>query len=153
MALEKEWLRKYWVDQGLSRKQIVDLYRQETGETLTLPAVSVAVRRFNLPTRGNRWKDLIPWRVSIAHQDATEVKLLRMAGRRRAGLTLPAADESRLDFWLAKLKQNGRPVVAYYPDTKDGFTYHARVPEDGDGEWDLIRRPEVQELLDRQEAG
>jgi hypothetical protein len=153
MALEKEWLRKYWVDQGLSRNQIVDLYKKETGETITPPAVSVAVRRFNLPQRGNRWKDLIPWRVGMKHQDANEVKLLRAAGRRRAGLKNSPALEQKLDSWLEELERNGRPVVAYYPDTEDGFTYHPRVPEDGDGEWDLIRRPEVQELLDRKAAG
>lgn len=152
MALEKEWLRKYWVDQGLTRNEIVELYTKETGQTITAPAISVAVRRFNLPKRGNRHEALIPWRVLVQHQDANQVKLLRAAGRRRAGLKNAPEIEQRLDSWLAKLEEAGRPVVAYYPDTEEGFTYHERVPEDGDGEWDLIRRPEVQELLDRREG-
>lgn len=152
MALEKEWLRRYWVDQGLSRKQIVELYREETGQTITAPAISVAVRRFNLPQRANRWSELLPWRVRVRHVDATEAKLLRAAGRRRAGMKNAPEIERRLDGWLADLEKKGRPVVAYYPDTEDGFTYHPRVAEDGDGEWDLIRRPEVQEMLDRRES-
>lgn len=152
MALEKEWLRKYWVDKGLSRNEIVALYKKETGETITGPAISAAVKRFNLPQRGNRWKDLLPWHVLMKHQHAWEAKLLRAANRRMAGLKNAPAMEQKLDGWLAELEETGRPVVAYYPDTEDGFTYHARVPEDGDGGWDLIRRPEVQELLD-QRAG
>jgi hypothetical protein len=150
-TLDKDWLRKRWVDEGLSRKEIVELFAKETGTTITVQAVSMAVDRYDLPKRRNRWDDLLPWRIDGKHRDAKEAKLLRLAGRRRAGLSNPPDFETWLDGWLEELKEAGRPVVAYYPDTEDGFHYHPRVPEDGDGEWDLIRRPEVQKVLDERE--
>lgn len=152
MALDKDWLRKRWVDRGLSRQQIVDEYREETGKSITVQAVSMAVDRFDLPKRRNRWDDLLPWRISGQHRDAKEAKLLRLAGRRRAGLKNSTEFEAWLDSWLKELEELGRPVVAYYADTEQGFYYHERVPEDGNGEWDLIRRPEVQNKLDHQVA-
>ncbi len=111
----------------------------------------MAASRFGLPQRRNRWDDLLPWRVLGQHRDAKEGRLLRLAGRRRAGLKNSPEFDAWLDSWLRELEENGRPVVAYYPDTVEGFHYHPRVPEDGDGEWDLIRRPEVQEELDKRE--
>jgi len=151
-TLDKDWLKRRWVDEGLSRKEIVDLFFEETGTRIGVSAVSMAVDRFDLPKRRNRWDDLLPWRISGVHRDAKEAKLLRLAGRRRAGLSNPPDFELWLDGWLEELEEKGRPVVAYYPDSEEGFHYHPRVPEDGDGEWDLIRRPEVQDELDRREA-
>ena len=151
MALEKAWLQKHWVDEGLTRKEIADLYFTETGRTITVQAISMAVDRFDLPKRRNRWDDLLPWRIAGKHRDAKEAKLLRLAGRRRAGLKNPDDFEAWLDSWLKDLEAQGRPVVAYYANTDEGFYYHKRVPEDGDGKWDLIRRPEVQKKLDERE--
>ena len=151
MALEKAWLQKHWVDEGLTRKEIADLYFTETGRTITVQAISMAVDRFDLPKRRNRWDDLLPWRIDGKHRDAKESKLLRLAGRRKAGLPNPPDFEAWLDSWLRDLEAQGRPVVAYYAETEQGFFYHPRVKEDGDGEWDLIRRPEVQKMLDERQ--
>ena len=149
MALERDWLKRRWVDEGLTRQQIVDLYREETGQKITVQAISMAVDRFDLPKPRNRWDDLLPWRIVNKHRDAKEAKLLRLAGRRRAGLKNPPDFEAWLDSWLQDLEEQGRPVVAYYANTEEGFFYHPRVPEDGDGPYDLIRRPEIQEELDK----
>ena len=148
---DKDTLTKWWVDEDLTRQQIADRWFAETGITVSLPAISMAVGRYGLPAKRNRWTNFKPWRIEGRHEDLNENRLLRLAARRAAGMKNSAEDETWLDNWLADLKEKGRPVVAYYPDTEEGFFYHPRVPEDGDGEWDLIRRPEVQEVLDRRE--
>lgn len=151
---DKETLRKWWVDEDLNRKQIVERHFEETGQRVTPQAISMAVARYGLPAKKNRWDTLLPWRIRNEHVSMKEPKLLRLAGRRMAGLKNSPNLEKWLDGWLAELNEAGRPVVAYYPDDEvEPFRYHPRVPEDGDGEWDLIRRPEVQELLDQRKAG
>lgn len=145
-----KWLEE---DPSLTRKEIADRQQELTGLRPSLPAISMAFERYGISPRRNRWDDLLPWRIKTEHGDLREPKLLRFAGRRKAGLKNASKDESWLDSWLSELEKAGRPVVAYYPDDEEEpFQYHPRVPEDGDGEWDLIRRPEVQTLLDQKEA-
>jgi hypothetical protein len=149
---DRETLVK-WLEEnpGLARKEIADRQFKEAGVRPSLPAISMAFQRYGIEPRRNRWDDLLPWRIRTEHGDLKEAKLLRFAGRRKAGLKNAAKDDRWLDSWLSELEGVGRPVVAYYPDDDiEPFQYHPRVPEDGDGEWDLIRRPEVQETLDRE---
>lgn len=148
---DKETLTK-WLEEGLTRQQIADRQFELTGDRPTLPAISMAMSRYGIAPRRNRWDDLLPWRIKTEHVDLKEAKLLRYAGRRKAGLVNPVKYERQLDHWLAELEEAGWPVVAYYPDDEEPFRYHPRVPEDGVGEWDLVRRPEVQEALDRESA-
>jgi hypothetical protein len=151
---DKETLTK-WLEEEptLTRKQIADRQFELTGMRPSLPAISMAFERYGLAPRRNRWDDLLPWRVKTEHGDLKEAKLLRFAGRRKAGLKNATKDDRWLDRWLSELEEAGRPVVAYYPDDElEPFQYHPRVPEDGDGEWDLIRRPDVQGMLDAQAA-
>jgi hypothetical protein len=149
---DKETLTRWWVDEGLTRQEIVDRQFEETGLKPTVQAISMAVSRYGLPAKRNRWDDLLPWRIKTEHVSLSEAKLLRLAGRRKAGLKNRPNLEKWLDGWLAELEEQGRPVVAYYADLAEPFQYHPRVPEDGDGEWDLIRKPEVQEELDKRKA-
>lgn len=151
---DRETLIK-WLEENpeMTRKQIAERQYRETGLKPSLPAISMAFDRYGIPARRNRWDQMKPWRIKTEHGDLKESKLLRLAGRRAAGLKNPPDAEKWLDSWLEELREAGRPVVAYYRDDElEPFQYHPRVPEDGDGEWDLIRRPEVQELLDRQES-
>lgn len=48
--------------------------------------------------------------------------MLRLLGRRRAGIPLDVDSEQRLDSFLAMLERE-RVVVAYCPDHEDGFLY------------------------------
>lgn len=148
---DKETLAKWWVDEGLTRQEIADRQFEETGLRPSLPAISMAVKNYGLPAKRARHIELLPWHIKTEHLGLKEAKLLRYASRRMAGLKNPPERDLWLDGWLEELRELGRPVVAYYgdlPEDEYPFKYHPRVPEDGAGEWDLIRRPEVQDALD-----
>lgn len=151
---DKTTLKRWWEDEGLSRQQIVDRIAETRpdGRTVTKQAVSMAVANYGLKSKRNRWDELLPWRVVRRHADLKEAVLLRKLGRRKAGLKNSAEFDRWVDGWLQELQEKGRPVVTYYADSPNGFYYVPRVPEDGDGEYDVIRRPEVQVSLDRREA-
>lgn len=153
---DKETLTKWWVEEGLTRQEIADRQFELTGLRPSLPAISMAVKNYGLPAKRARHINLLPWHIRTEHLNLKEAKLLRYAARKAAGdTTIPPEREQWLDGWLEELRELGRPVVAYYgdlPEDEYPFKYHPRVPEDGAGDWDLIRKPEVQEVLDRRAA-
>ena len=57
--------------------------------------------------------------------------MLRLLGRRRAGLALTGVEEERLSAWLVKL-DNDHAVVGYAPDSKFGF-YLIEKDDEHDG--------------------
>lgn len=144
---DRETLTKWLLDEGLTRQQVVDRVYEQTGEKVGLTAVTMAARRYGIPRRSNRYEDLLPWRIRTEHANAKEAILLRSLGRRKAGLELRPEDERWLNGWLKELEVK-KAVVAYFPETEEGFWYVPRVAEDGDGEYAVIRRPDVQESLD-----
>lgn len=152
---DKETMTKWWVNENLSRQEIADRQFELTGLRPSLPAISMAVKQYGLPAKRARHAEMLPWRVRDEHLRLKEARLLRLAAQKMKGEPLKDSDETWLDGWLEELRDNGRPVIAYYRDLpmdEYPFKYHPRIPEDGDGEWDLIRRPEVQEVLDRRDA-
>ena len=149
---DAQTLRRWLEDEGLTRKQVADRIEETTGwRPSSLSSISMAAARAGMASRRNRWDDMLPWRVKADHLDLKEALLLRKLGRRKAGLKNDARSNRWLDGWLAEMEANGRPVVLYVPDAldqEDVFSYVPRVPEDGDGPYDVIRRPAVQEALD-----
>lgn len=143
---DKTTLKRWLEVEGLSRQDVVDRVEAETGTRVSLSAVSMAMSRYGLAPRRNRWDDMLPWRVKAEHGSMKEAILLRKLGRRKAGLPNSAKNDAWLDTWLNELAEAGNPVVDYYEDTPEGFYYLPRVPEDGDS---VIRRPEVREALAR----
>lgn len=112
--------------EGYTHEQIVEKVFEETGVRLSRSTITMAISRAGLQSQ-NRYTEEIPWTVAAKYLRAYPVKMLRMLGRRRAGLELSDADNDRLDAWLAKLdKENA--VVVY--DPKRGFGYAARVDTD-----------------------
>lgn len=99
----------------------------------------------NVPKERPRYDDLIPWRIAKPHWYAMPVTMLRLYGRRRAGVELTDKDNRRLDAWLDRMKEADL-VVDYDRDQEPnpaspvsgGWRYVRRQPEDGDG---LIRKP------------
>ena len=55
--------------------------------------------------------------------------MLRLLGRRESGYEVGPEASKRLDGWLALLKEESA-VVAYDPDSDQGFIYVPRQPED-----------------------
>lgn len=123
-----------WLEAGLTHEEIVDKIEEETGQRVTRPAVSLAVKREGLDGIGRsrtiqRRKEEIPWRVQPRHLQRYPVRMLRLYARARSGGALNEGEASRLDSWLAKLHEEGL-VVAYDPDSYEGFLYVDREPGD-----------------------
>jgi hypothetical protein len=93
-------------------------------------------RRRGIPTRIVHDHDLIPWHIRLAHNGRFAVAMLRAEARKRQGLDLSARQERDLKAFRARLKRDGL-VVAYDPDTEEGFFLTPRLPEDKD----IIRQP------------
>lgn len=110
------------VDQGLTHKQIAELVSRETGYPISRSTVSAALHRDGSASPAKRYPEEIPWTVHEKHQTHYAVRMLRLLGRRRQGITNSEESDARLDSWLKSLSDAG-VVVTYVPDTDDGFFY------------------------------
>lgn len=115
-------LRRLVETDGLTHAQIADLVYERTGHRVTRGAVSSAISRAGLSSPMNRYTDHLPWRVKIEHSKHYAARMLRLLGRRDSGDELSEADSARLDGWLNRIHSEG-VVVAYAPDTEEGFYY------------------------------
>lgn len=121
---------RHWVeDEHLTHQQIADRILRDTGQPVSRSSVSAALSRAGISTPGNRYRDEIPWRVKVEHIKEYPARMLRLLGRRRAGLPLNAGETQRLDSWLKQLEDDNA-VVAYDPNSKFGFYYIDK--EEGD---------------------
>ena len=120
-----------WVDAGMTHQEMAEEIERQTGEPITRSAVSQALQRENISPQveAPRYSEEIPWRVLTAHLYAYPVRMLRLLGRRRRNGQLSPREMSKLDSWLAKLEADNL-VVAYDPDTVEGFFYVDREPGD-----------------------
>ena len=119
------------VSQGLTHQQIADVLSRETGYQISRSTVSAALHRARLTEPSKKYHDEIPWRVREEHQTHYAARMLRLLGRRRAGVANSEESDRRLDAWLRQLEGAGA-VVTYVPDTPEGFYYTAGEPtEDG----------------------
>ena len=116
---------------------------------VTKGAVYLALRQAKAVKDRPRYDQLIPWTVKSEHASARPAMMLRLFGRREAGLEIPRPKARMLDKWLAEVRE-ADVVVDYAPDfppnpaspVTGGWHYRRRIAEDGDG---LIRKPEVTE--------
>ena len=116
------------VDKGMTHQQIADEISRETGYAVSRSSVSAALHRANETARAKRYNDEIPWTVHEQHQTHYAARMLRLLGRRRAGITNSDESNKRLDSWLAQLEEAGA-VVTYVPDTPEGFHYTFGKPD------------------------
>lgn len=117
------------VAQGMTHQQIVDWVWETRGERITRSAVSVALSRAGLADQAPRYREEIPWELTGKELKAYPVRMLRLLGRRRAGGELNEEEETRLNNWLAKLKEE-HAVVAYCADAEPRIIYVPREPGD-----------------------
>lgn len=117
------------VSKGLTHQQIADVLSRETGYRISRSTVSAALHRANASANAKRYPDEIPWTVREAHQTHYAARMLRLLGRRRAGIPNSAESDKRLNSWLRQLEEAGA-VVTYVPDTPDGFYYTPGEPDE-----------------------
>lgn len=110
------------IESGLTHQQIADMTFERTGHRVSRGAVSSAVSRAGLSAEGKRYRETLPWRVRIEHSKHYAARMLRLLGRRMRDEPLHPEDGDRLDSWMQKMKDEGT-VVAYIPETEDGFYY------------------------------
>lgn len=124
-------LERWIVREGLTQEEVCDRVEQLTGTRPSRSTVSVAASRAGITTQQLRYKDEIPWKLRGRDLMAYPVRMLRLLGRRRAGLELNEEENLRLDKWLEHLREMDA-VVAYDPDSQPAVFYVDREPGDDD---------------------
>lgn len=109
------------VDAGYTHAKIAEHIRATTGIRVSRSTISSALSRAGLAATGNRFREELPWKVKAPHLTQYPARMLRILGRRRAGIELTDSETERLEAWLEALSEKGL-VVAYAPDYK-GFIY------------------------------
>lgn len=83
------------------------------------------------------YKDWIPWRVRVSHNNDKIVRKLRRFARLEMGEEFRPGEIANLRRWAERMRQLG-VVVDYHPEV--GFMYVPRRPDEPRDE--LIRRPD-----------
>lgn len=123
------------VESGMTHQQIADKVYADTGVRVSRSSVSAALSKAG-HTKRVRYDDLIPWRVKIVHTHHHMLNMLRLEGRKQAGGELTDQEESNLESFKRRLKEQGA-VVTYIRDTDEGwFLVKARPIDTG-----MIRIP------------
>lgn len=94
-------------------------------------------RRRGLDRRIARDIELIPWTIKPEHRGMHALQMLRLEARARAAMPVRDIDAVRHRNFMRRLARDN-VVVAYDPDTAEGF----RLVPRKDGDDDVIRRPE-----------
>lgn len=109
-------------DRGMSYPEIVDWIEKYHGVRVSRMSVASAFSRAGKSSPRPRYDKYLPWKVKAEHGQHYAAKMLRNMGRRAAGLPLRPDQEARLDAWLQRLIEE-HAVVAYAPETEEGFHY------------------------------
>jgi hypothetical protein len=136
---DKNTLEK-WLEEGLTQQQMVERVEETTGHRVTRAAISMALRRHGFERQKNRWDELLPWRIKTEHLNHPYAQRLRELSRRKAGVGNSPAQDRTLDNWLVEMEAHNA-VVMYVYDSPEGFYAVPRREADGDGEYDMIRKP------------
>jgi hypothetical protein len=129
----KTELRRY-LSSGLTQQQIADKWLEDSGEKVSRSAIGMAIERYGLTGVARSrpsYSDLIPWTLAPEHRFHTDVRMLRLEGRRLAGIPLTEDQQRWLDQWKEDLDAAGA-VVYYDRDTEEGFFWIPRTKEHGD---------------------
>jgi hypothetical protein len=120
----------HWVEKGMTHQEMADEVLRTTGHRVSRGAITMALIRHNLSTTVRpRYNEELPWRVATPHLGAYPARMLRLLGRRNAGVDMSEEQNRRLDSWLAQMDELG-VVVGYDPDSEEGFVYIDRHPSD-----------------------
>lgn len=137
------------VEAGYTHAQIAAHIRQTTGVVVSRSTVSSALSRAGLSEAAIRYREEIPWKVRAEHLTHYPARMLRLLGRRRAGIEVDGDEAVRLDAWLRGLEEKDL-VVAYAPDGP-GFIYvDADEIDDRPGGLPIRPRPIAADELDEE---
>lgn len=114
--------------ESMTHQEIANALSRETGYPIKRSTISAALHRAGETVSAKKYAEEIPWHVKQEHQTHYAARMLRLLGRRRAGITNSAEADKRLDSWLAQLGEAGA-VVVYVEDTPEGFFYVEGEPD------------------------
>lgn len=126
------------VDSGMTHKEIAETVSNATGHTVKRSTVSAAIHRAGLASPAKKYTEEIPWVVKEEHQTHYAARMLRLLGRRRAGIRNSLEMDQRLESWLKQLR-DAHAVVTYLPNTAEGFFYI-------DGDWPKNGVPVIRDV-------
>lgn len=106
----------------MTHQEIAEVVSRETGHNVKRSTVSAAIHRAGLSGRAKKYENEIPWTVKEDHLTHYAARMLRLLGRRNAGIQNSQEMDDRLDSWLDLLKRE-HAVVVYHRDLPDGFAY------------------------------
>jgi hypothetical protein len=132
-------LRMY-LAKGMTQGQVVEAWEKDSGIRVSRSTIGMAMKRFDLesPRPRPRYEDMIPWTVRKEHTMVWDARMLRLESKRRRGEALTDKEKRVLTQWRTRLEE-ANAVVAYEPDTEEGFFWLHRSSEDDD----IIRRGRV----------
>lgn len=119
------------VDEGRTLQSIADEFgasRQAVSNRLREAGVGA-------PKAIQPYKDWIPWRVRVAHNNDKIVRKLRRYARVQMGESFRPGEVANLSRWIGQMRSLG-VVIDYHPEV--GFMY---VPRRSDEPADAIIRP------------
>lgn len=126
----KEWLTDR-ISQGLNDREMAELWFQESGELVTLAGINRVVRLHDLRPKQDTFPDVIPWGIKTEHKGHWLHRLLYAEAHRKHGRELEDRWVTALRNLRKRLKADNA-VIAYLPDTEDGFYLVKRGPGDGE---------------------
>ncbi|WP_372736169.1 hypothetical protein [Nocardioides sp.] len=136
-----------WFAEGRTHAWMQAEYLRKYGLQTTLSAWSDYGCRNGLERRDDPTGDpndvLVPWEIDKRHRWAYALMMLRTEARRRSGIAPTETMAERLERWLRQMSDDNT-VVAYNPNSEDGFTY---VPRRSGIDTDLIRQPDAKATL------
>jgi len=115
---------------GHSHSEIAGILSEKLGVPVARSTISAAFHRAGVSANAHRYSQELPWRVKSEHLSQYPARMLRLLGRKRAGLELGPGDEKRLERWMGLLERE-REVVGYDPNTIEGFWYVPRRGSEG----------------------
>lgn len=129
-----------WQEEGLTHKQMADRVFETTGHRVTREAITLAMMSYGMSKSRPRYKETVPWRVSMDHIVAHPVRMLRLLGRRDHGGELSPEEAEGLDAWLEKLTKENL-IVGYDPADDQGFIYIDAGFKDHSGDAPIRKKP------------
>lgn len=124
-----------WRDEGLTHADMVQRIYERDGVVVARSTVSAALSRSG-KTNPVRYESIPDsWRpISLKHQGAYDLMMLRTLGRVAEGKPLPRETRDRLEAWKKNLRDDDC-VVAYIRESEYGFYRVKRRPGHLDREY------------------
>ena len=113
---DKGTLRHLIQDEGMTHREIAEKYG------VARATISAACAKYGLSGTMTRHDDTLPWKVLVRHTRLYPARMLRLLGRRRKGMELNETEDKLLDSFVLTLT-NEDAIVAYQPDSDEGFLY------------------------------